>query len=123
MEYLSQFMEYLKIESWIIQVFLVVFFTMLLNYMLKRTLGKVYSTFVHSQTFWDHALVESMQRPLLLVIWVVGLTLAADIAGKQTDSELFTIVPVIRQVGVIFCITWFLIRFTKTGENLYGQDP
>ena len=122
MEYISQLMGYLKIESWIIQVFLVVFCTMALNYLLKRTLGKVYNTFVKSQTFWDHALLKSVQPPLLLLVWVIGLTLAADIAGNQTDSAVFSIVPIIRQVGVIFCFTWFLIRFIKIGENLYVQD-
>lgn len=119
MQFLSEAMNYLKIESWIVQVFIVVFLTLIFNYFLKKILLRIHTQFKKTRTDWDDALVSAMQPPLNLLVWLLGLTFAADIVKAETEAALFAVVPTIRTVGVIYCLTWFLIRFIRiTEENI-----
>lgn len=119
MQFLSEAMNYLKIESWIVQVFIVVFLTLLFNYVLKKVLLRIHTQFKKTRTDWDDALISAMQPPLNLLVWLLGLTFAADIVKAETDAVLFAVVPTIRTVGVIYCLAWFLIRFIRiTEENI-----
>lgn len=116
---LTQFLEsYLKQENWIIQVFVVVFLTAFINWTQKKVIAKVIKRLRKSWTHWDHALFEAAQKPVTLLIWVLGLTFAADIVKKQTDAAIFGAIGPIREVGVIVIIVWFLVRFISNAENI-----
>lgn len=109
--------ELLGQETWIIQVFIVVLVMLIVNFVQKRALGRLLKTMQKSANLWDDAFVRALQRPLNLLIWVVGLTLAADIIYDHTEYSLFEIVPAIRDVGVMASIIWFLVRFIREGEG------
>ena len=53
---------------------------------------------------------------MTVLIWLIGITLAADIVKHETDAVIFKIVGTIREVGVIAIITWFLVRFIQRAE-------
>jgi len=103
----------MKIDSWVYQVFIVVFGTLLLNYLVNKLLAVYYSRFVMSASLWDKALIDAMQKPLSLLIWIMGLLFAAQIVREQTHATIFSVVPVLRTIGVILCLSWFLVRFIK----------
>ncbi len=62
---------------------------------------------------WDDSLIQALRQPLLLVIWLIGLGVAAAIAGRETGAAIFDSVADIRNVGVVTCIAWFLVRLTN----------
>jgi len=109
--------ELLGKETWIIQVFVVVFAMLIINFMQKRALRKLLERAHKTHNLWDDAFIGALRRPLNLLIWVLGLTFAADIIHGHTDASIFNIVPAIRNVGVILCIVWFLVRFISAGEK------
>jgi MscS family membrane protein len=114
--------ELLGKETWIIQVFVVILAMLVINFMQKRALVKVLARANKTSNLWDDAFIGALQRPLNLLIWVVGLTFAADIIRSHTDTSLFNVVPAIRDVGVIACLIWFLVRFIRIGEqNVIAQ--
>ena len=113
----SEITAYLKVESWIMQIFVIVFISLLLDWIQKRVLKKLQKKLTATATFWDDALLEAMRPPLSLLIWLVGLSYAADIAGRQTDTQLFKAVGPIREVGVIVILTWFVVRFIRLAEQ------
>ena len=117
-EFLQSIQGYFKHETWIVQVFIVVFLTAFINWLQKRIISKVILRLRKTWTYWDHALFESAQKPITLLIWILGLTYAADIVKKQTDAAIFGAVEPIREVGVIVIIVWFLVRFISSGEHL-----
>jgi len=110
-------MSYLKLDSWIIQVFVIVFLTLLLNFFLKKILVKVHTQLRKTKTYWDDAFIDAILLPLTLLIWVLGLIFAAEIIRAETDAPIFLVVPVIRTIGVIFCLAWFLVRFVQRVEE------
>ena len=97
-------------EPWLFQVLLVVMAVVLVNiasHFLLRKAGKIASL---TSSNWDDGLIQAAKRPLPIAIWVIGISFAATIVSKHTDAVIFDSVPEIRNVGVVICIAWFLIR-------------
>lgn len=117
-ELLEWLQSFLKDENWIVQVFIVVFTTALLNWIQKRVLAKLISKLKKTWTNWDHALLIASQKPITFLIWILGLTFAAEIVKKQTDAAIFGAIEPIREVGVIVIIVWFLVRFITSAEEI-----
>ncbi|MCW9089702.1 MAG: mechanosensitive ion channel family protein, partial [Gammaproteobacteria bacterium] len=91
----------------VVQVFLVVFGTLLLDFVQKRVLQRLHRRIEGSKILWDDALYTSALKPLSLLIWLLGISFAADIVGKQTDAVIFEVINPLREVGVIAIATWF----------------
>ena len=104
-------------ESWILQVFIIVFLALFLNWFQKRLLKQLLKKLEQTRTYWDDALVDAMRRPLSFLIWVIGLTFAAEIVKEESQAVIFGAVEPIREVGVIVAITWFLVRFVERAEK------
>ena len=106
-------------NSWVARVFIVVLLALALDLIQRLVLKRLSHRVQRSSNPWDDALLHALQRPLTLLIWVLGLTLAADIAGKETSATVFNIVEPVRTVGVISAIAWFLVRLISNfQENL-----
>jgi MscS family membrane protein len=117
MQTISAAISYLKLDSWVAQVFIIVFLTLLLNYFLKKILVKIHTRLGKTNTYWDDALIDAILPPMTVIIWVLGLTLAAEIVQSETGAPIFLVIPVIRTIGVIFCLAWFLVRFIRRIEE------
>ncbi len=103
--------------NWVLQAFVVVFLALLIDFVQKRVLVRVYRRAEETDNLWDDALVGALRRPLTLLIWVVGITFAAEIVGSKTDVELLNAVRPMRDIGVIAAIAWFLIRLVRRIES------
>jgi len=104
-------------DAWVYQIFIVVFFVLLMNFVLMRVLTRVGRRFEKTKNAWDDAFLTALRRPLRLLIWVVGISLAAQIAKGVSEAVIFTAIAPMRDVGVIAAITWFLVRFIKAAEK------
>jgi len=97
-------------EPWLFQVLLVVMAVVLVNiasHFLLRKAGKIASL---TSSNWDDGLIQAAKSPLPIAIWVIGISFAANIISKHTEAVIFDSVPEIRNVGVVVCLAWFLIR-------------
>ncbi len=109
--------NYFRNESWVLQVFIIVFATQLISFFQKRLLKKINKRLEKTRTYWDDALIKAMQRPLTFLIWIIGLTFAADIIQQETHAFIFSAIDPIRDVGVIVTFVWFLVRFIGQVEK------
>lgn len=117
-EILEVIESFLKQENWIIQVFIIVFLTAFLNWIQKRIIARLIDRLKRSWTYWDHAFFIAIQKPLTFLIWIIGLTFAADIVKSQADAAIFGAIEPIREVGVIVIIVWFMVRFISNAEKI-----
>ncbi len=116
---LMQTMEsFITQENWILQVFIIVFLSAFVNWIQKRVISKLIDRLKRSWTYWDHALFIAIQKPLTFLIWIIGLTFAAEILKKQSGAAIFGAIEPIREVGVIVIIIWFLVRFISNAESI-----
>ncbi|WP_455216980.1 hypothetical protein, partial [Kaarinaea lacus] len=74
-------------EIWITQVFFVVFLALLLDFLQRRVVKHIIRRLEKTENPWDDALLISLRRPLSFLIWVVGLSFAAEITSKQMDQD------------------------------------
>lgn len=97
-------------EPLLLQVFLVVLATVLVNlafHFLLRYMARIARL---TSNPWDDALIRAAKRPVPMVIWLIGFASAAHIAGKESGAAIFDSVPDVRNVGVVICLAWYLIR-------------
>ena len=66
---------------WVTQIFVVVFAALLADFIQRRMTRRLAKRLEKTANPWDDAILAAMRRPLSLLIWVVGLSLAAQIAG------------------------------------------
>ncbi len=119
----NNILGFIRLENWIIQVFAVVFLTLLVDLLQKHLTERLYWKLKATRTFWDDALLDSARGPATVLIWLVGLTFAADIVRHESEAIIFGAVEPVREIGIIFVIAWFLVRFIKNAEaNLIRQN-
>jgi MscS family membrane protein len=117
---LEEFKNWIAIGGewgWVIQVFLVVFGVLLLNYLLRRMLDTLHDRLNRTRTPWDDALIDAARRPLAWVVWIVGITFAVEIVRDISDLTIFDLAAPLRDVGVVACFAWFMIRFISRAEQ------
>jgi MscS family membrane protein len=108
--------------SWAVQVFAVVLATLIIGAVVRRTVLHFIERTRATHNLVDDALFSALHGPARGLVWLLGLTSAALIAGAQTDAVVFDAIPVMRNVGVVWILTWFLLRFVKGYEDLYIAD-
>lgn len=102
---------------WVVQVFGVVLVTVVANFFVKRFIAKMLLKLNRTKTRWDDITVEAMSRPLNWTMWLIGLSFAADIIRVKTQSPVFNASDVIRDVGILICIAWFVLAFIRGAEK------
>lgn len=100
-----------------IQVFIVVFLVVLVNFVARRAIRHLQARAGSTRTAWDDALLESIGRPLNALIWVVGIAFAAEMIYAETQAAIFQMAGPARTVGVIAVLAWFLFRLVRAIEQ------
>lgn len=108
---------------WMVEIFLIVFVAMVLGYLVNKVINFLEKHTARTSTVWDDALIEACRRPLVWGIWILGVNMAAAVAAKVADSDLYDLVEPVNRVAVIFVCTLFLINLIKRVErNLVHPD-
>lgn len=97
-------------------VFLIVFATLVLNYLVRRMFIQLEAKVLGTENIWDDALFRSIRKPAALLIWVLGIAWAAEIIAQETDSGLSAIIDPIRYVSVVGLLALFMTRFIRELE-------
>ncbi|KZZ63514.1 mechanosensitive ion channel protein MscS [Oleiphilus sp. HI0130] len=105
-----------------IEIFAVVLLTALASFVSKRVFTHIEHHFEKTENLWDDALLHAARRPASLAIWIIGLSMAAYTANRYADIAAFDLVEPLQRIGVIFCLTWFVVGFIAHTENLL-VDP
>jgi MscS family membrane protein len=105
--------------AWTLQIFIIIFGVLLLNFIVRRVLNRLHRRFESTQNHWDDAVIYALRLPLPILIWVLGVTLAADIIQAEKKAAIFQISGPIRDIGIIATMAWFVVRFIhQAQENL-----
>ena len=109
-------------EPWLPQAFLVIVGVVTLNFITRLLLRHAARVVRKTENVWDDALIKAGRRPLPIVVWIAGSAFAAQIVHKHTGAPIFDFVVPARDVGIITCIAWFLLRFShNVAENIMAR--
>lgn len=100
----------------IAEVFVVVFVTVLVNFIALYLLRQIVCHIEKTKNYWDDALVLAARKPLTVLIWLLGISWAADIVAADTQAVIFDAVGPVREVTVIVLLVWFVVGFIKRAE-------
>ena len=117
---IEQFQNYIPFlhekNTWVLQVFAIIFFALLFDYLQKKVLNKLQIRLEKTSNLWDDAFIHAVIKPISLLIWTFGLAIAVEVAGLNNAIKLF-------EVGVVFVISWTLIRLIAYVEiNVIKQQ-
>ena len=103
-------------DTWVLQVFVIVFIALLLDYIQKKILRRIKKRLEKTPNLWDDAFIHAVIKPLSVLIWVFGLSIAMEISGSSHGLKIF-------EVGVIIVLSWTLIRLISFVEaNVIQQQ-
>jgi MscS family membrane protein len=119
MQELLQALSNLMGRPEVVLVFIVVFATLVGNYLARKLLIKLEEQTLRSVNVWDDALVKSARRPLAWLIWVIGFGWAARVLAKDSDSLLEQIIEPGQFVAVVALFAYFLTRFVNEAEHAF----
>ena len=101
---------------WIVEVFLVVFATLVFNFFQKLTLNRLHRKLSGTKNPWDDLVIRSVQKPLSFLIWLLGLSFAAEMVQAQSQATIFEAIDPIRDIGVIVILVMFVLRLVRGAE-------
>ena len=118
------FSAYTGLQPWTFAVFVVVLAALLADFLQRRLMRRLGRVVEKSANNWDDAMFHAAVWPISLIIWLIGITTAAelipafDVTGEFGDG----LVIKIRQVGIVFALAWFLVKFIKNIENNISEE-
>lgn len=116
--YLSNTIPWLDDQwVWVLEVFLIVLMTLIGAFFCQRFLNKLSQKTLKTKNPWDHSFVEALKTPMKLLIWLIGLSFAADLVSIKIEQEFLFITNKLREIGIIVLLTWFLLRLARRIED------
>lgn len=106
---------------WASQVFVVVLVTAVVSYLIKRLLHRIRAQTKKTQTNWDNIIMRALVRPVGWVIWLLGMNVAVDIINAHNPNELFALYDQVRNLGVLLCLTWFILGVIRGAEQEFTE--
>ena len=117
LEQLKDYFPYLyEADTWIIQVFSIIFTALLFDFIQKRVLRRLQKQLEKTPNLWDDAFIHAVIKPISLLILAFALSVVMDIASFNNSYKVF-------EVGTILVIAWTLIRLISFVEiNVIKQQ-
>jgi len=123
MELVGSWMESLSaaigLKPWAITVFLIVLVALLLDFIQRRLMTRFGNLVSRTTNLWDDAIFKAARRPFSLLVWLIGITLAAQLIPMQEEDRLLgtDLIIRIRQIGILAALAWFLYAFVSNIES------
>ena len=102
----------------VIEILIVLLITSLVSFLVGFVFSRVERQFNKTQNLWDDTLLHSARGPIMMAIWLLGITWLVYSIQRQFDSEISNLFFYAQRATVIFCLTWFLIRFITGVEHI-----
>ena len=109
---------------WVSEVLLIILLVLLAHFFLRCFHNRLRTECIKTKNIWDDALLAAVRRPAEWVVWIVGLTFAAQFVALKIDAEWLQLGAPIRSIGIIIAIGWFLIGLdSQSGAVLCHTQP
>ncbi|MDE0757429.1 MAG: mechanosensitive ion channel family protein [Pseudomonadales bacterium] len=109
----------------VVKVFVVILCTAIVSSVSRRAINKMKSLVESTDSLWDDALLGSVSQPLNLLIWILGVSLAAELIADNHNDLQIPLIASIRYLGFIALLAFFAVRVVSEIEKTYiskGSD-
>ncbi|MBI5007858.1 MAG: mechanosensitive ion channel family protein [Nitrosomonadales bacterium] len=87
--------------------------TIAAHFLARRALQQAEKVVARTENIWDDALITAARKPLPVLIWLGGISFALHLLHRQTDEQLLEYVAPVRSIGIVLCISWFLLKLIR----------
>ena len=127
MNYITELMAHLselaQSNFWMLHIFSIVLVTACLQFIVGRACNKLEQKTKNTKIFYDEALFKALKAPLVFLVWLFGLSIAATIVLDHNNSlTVFKYLPEMKKLGFVFAIGCAAIRFIHNVENAYVRS-
>jgi MscS family membrane protein len=118
MEWAESLAATVGLKPWAVLVFIIILLASLLDFLQRRLMTRLGRLVADTRNLWDDAFFHAVRRPLSVIIWLVGITLAVELipAGGGVDVISEHVIGPIRKVGVLVALSWILVAFVGNVE-------
>lgn len=110
--------EFIDTYYWAMQVFFIIFLTLLASYIEATLYKKILPKLESKEHFWQTALMRALHAPFHALIWFLGISYAASIAAIRGGNFPFcNLIDPARTIGSAIFVVWFFVRFIREIEN------
>lgn len=120
MDTLNQFTAFMN--PIFLNVFLIVFTTLAAKIAANKFFAHLSVRVEQTHNSWDDALVHSIKRPASWLIWVVGISWAAEVVLQESDAAVRDFIDPARYVAIIILLGIFVTGFIRRAEHNFIQD-
>lgn len=109
----------------VVKVFIVILCTAIVSSVSRRVINKMKGLVESTDSLWDDALLGSVSQPLNLLIWILGVSLAAELIADNHNDLQIPLIASIRYLGFIALLAFFAVRVVSEIEKTYiakGSD-
>ncbi|MDR3623804.1 MAG: mechanosensitive ion channel family protein [Chlamydiales bacterium] len=106
-----------KIHSelpWAFKVLVVLLIFTILHFILNLLFKKFIISSSHQKKSWQILLFHALYIPLILILWVFAGSIVLSTLICHIDKESTFPVDHLRTFLIVFCVTWFLLRWKKS---------
>jgi MscS family membrane protein len=101
----------------ILRLLLVLAATIAAHYIARRALKHAEKIASHTNNVWDDSLIAAAIKPLPVLIWLSGISFALHLVHRQTGEQLLEYIAPARNIGVVICVAWFLLKLIRELSN------
>ncbi len=109
-------------QDWVVQVFLLVLLTAIVALIQRIAVKRLAKKVRDTRNVWDDSVIGALQGPLGGLIWVIGVSWAAEIIRVKTEAPIFVAIGPMREVGIVAVFTWFLVRLIRLTRVNYVEQ-
>jgi MscS family membrane protein len=91
--------------------------TVATHFIVRRVLLHAKVITSRTSNVWDDSLVNAAIKPVPVLIWLSGISFALHLVHLQTGEQLLEFIPLVRNVGVVLCVAWFLLKLIRELAN------
>ena len=117
MDLIQKLGELIGSQNSLLLAFSVVFVSLMIDLIQRKLLRQIQKRAALTENLWDDAIMFALVKPISLLIWIFGVTLAAELMFRNSDRSLLGYVTQIWQIGIITSLTWFLLRLAGAIEK------
>src|ERR1035437_1811041 len=101
----------------ITRLLLVLAATIAAHFIVRRVLKQAEKVASHTSNIWDDSLIEAALKPAPVLVWLSGISFALHLLHRQTGEQLLEYIAPARNIGVVLCIAWFLLKLIRELAN------
>jgi MscS family membrane protein len=93
--------------------------TLVLTLLVKVLFNRIAKIFESTSSFWDEALLEAFRKPLLFIIWMVGVILCLEEVNRILKLQDLKFLSAAKNIVIVVAIAWFLFGLIKQLEKFW----